>query len=160
MVARFFSRKLPRNGKKTFKALLAWEIGAGFTHSQNLFGVARHLRSLGVECTIATADPRFDPWFRSIGCKTIQTYLWPVMRNDIDLPPQRRMHVFSDILANHGFCDPSNLGAMFAHYDTLIDLVQPDILLCENAFGAALAARGRVPTIQNRHGLLKAFWMR
>ncbi len=128
-------------------ALLVWEIGAGFTHSQNLFGVARHLRATGMDCTIATADPRFDPWFRSIGCRTLQTYLWPVMRSGIVLPEQRPAHVLGDVLANYGVCDPANLTAALAHYETLLDLVRPDIVLCENAFGAQLAARGRAPVV-------------
>jgi hypothetical protein len=147
MVLKYFSPSFTKRRRKALTAILAWELGAGFTHIQNLFGVARHLRSIGVECVIATADPRFDSWFRSIGCQTIQTYLWPVMRSGVALPPQRKVHSFSDILANFGLCEPTNLAAMLAHYETLFALVQPDILLCDNALGASLSARGRIPTI-------------
>jgi len=129
------------------RALLAWEIGAGFTHAQNLWGVARHLRQIGVEALAVLADPRFDPWFRTLGVRVAQTYLWPVMRATSLSPPQRPNIAFSDILANYGMSDPVHVGAALAHYETLFDLCQPDIVLCENAFGALLAARGRVPAI-------------
>jgi hypothetical protein len=146
-LSRFFQWSNNRSLKRPMRALLAWELGAGFTHSQNLFGVACHLRSIGVECIIATADPRFDSWFRSIGCKTLQTYLWPVMRQGLALPAQRKAQVYTDILANFGICQPVNIMANLAHYETLFDLVQPDLLLCDNAPGAVLAARERIPTI-------------
>jgi hypothetical protein len=42
---------------------------------------------------------------------------------------------------------PGNLSAALAHYETVFSLFQADIVLCENAFGALLAARGRAPAI-------------
>jgi hypothetical protein len=138
----FWSRKA-----RAPRALLAWEIGAGFTHAQNLWGVARHLSRIGVECLVAMADPRFDPWFRTLGARVAQTYLWPIMRSTGLLPQSRPNRVFCDILANYGMSQPGNVSAALAHYETLFALFQPDIVLCENAFGALLAARGRAPAI-------------
>ncbi len=136
-----------RRTAKPPTALIAWEIGAGFTHSQNLWGVVRHLRHMGWRCVIATADPRFETWFRALGADVVQTYLWPAMRTGVMLPEQRPNRVMTDILANYAISRPSDLKAAVAHYETLLTLVQPDIVLCENAFGAMLAARGRVPVI-------------
>ena len=128
-------------------ALIAWEIGAGFTHSQNLWGVVRHLRHMGWRCVIATADPRFETWFRALGADVVQTYLWPAMRSGVMLPEPRPNRVLTDIFANYAISRPTDLKAAIAHYDTLLALVKPDIVLCENAFGAMLAARGRTPVI-------------
>lgn len=142
-------RRRSRNGERERrpKVLLAWEIGAGFTHSQNALGVVAHLAENGVECVFATADPRFDPWFRAYGTPVTQTYLWPPMRVGSASPELRDARTLTDILANYGVADPAHLAACIAHYDTLFELVQPDVLLCENAFGALLAGRGRMPTI-------------
>jgi hypothetical protein len=128
-------------------ALICWEIGAGFTHSQNLWGVVRHLRHRGMRCVVATADPRFETWFRALGADVLQTYLWPAMRSGVVLPQQRPNRVLSDIFANYAVSRASDLRAAIAHYDTVFALVKPDIVLCENAFGAMIAARGRFPVI-------------
>jgi hypothetical protein len=129
------------------RALLVWETGAGFTHAQNILGVARHLTHQGISCVAALADVRFDPWFRQIGCQTLQTYLGPVMRTGFATPEPRAPRVFSDILANQGFFETAHAAAALAHYETLFQLTQPDIVLCENAPNAVLAARKRIPTI-------------
>jgi rhamnosyltransferase subunit B len=129
------------------RVLLAWEIGTGFTHTQNALGVVTHLRANGFSCVFATADPRFDPWFRAHGVQILQTYLWPPMRVGAAVPEFREARTLTDILADYAIGNPANLAAAIAHYDTLFDLVRPDIVLCENAFGALLAARGRIPTI-------------
>lgn len=129
------------------RVLLAWEIGAGFTHTQNALGVVAHLRANGFSCVFATADPRFDPWFRAHGAQILQTYLWPPMRVGAAVPELREARTFTDLLADYAIGNPANLAAAIAHYDTLFDLVRPDIVLCENAFGALLAARKRIPTI-------------
>lgn len=134
-------------GARRPRALLAWEIGAGFTHARNALGVVAHLAAAGVDCTVALADPRFEPWFRAHGARVLQTWLWPPMRVGAMAPAPRAINRFSDILASYGALDPAHLAAGIAHYDTLFDLAQPDVLLCENAFAAQLAARGRIPTI-------------
>jgi UDP:flavonoid glycosyltransferase YjiC (YdhE family) len=128
-------------------ALICWEIGAGFTHSQNLWGVIRQLRHRGMRCVIATADPRFETWFRSLGADVLQTYLWPAMRSGVVLPTQRPNRVLSDVFANYAVSRESDLRAAIAHYDTVFALVKPDVVLCENAFGAMIAARGRFPVV-------------
>jgi len=141
-------RRLSRRAKRRApRVLLAWEIGAGFTHTRNALGVVSHLAANGVSCIFATADPRFDPWFRAHGASLTQTYLWPPMRVGAAVPECREARTLTDLLANYGLGDPANLAAAIAHYDTLFDLVRPDALLCENAFGAALAARKRIPTV-------------
>ncbi len=128
-------------------ALVCWEIGAGFTHSQNLWGVVRQLRHRGIRCVVATADPRFETWFRALGADVLQTYLWPAMRSGVVLPPQRPNRVLSDVFANYAVSREADLRAAIAHYDALFGLVKPDIVVCENAFGAMTAARGRLPII-------------
>ena len=133
--------------KRRPRVLLAWEIGAGVTHAQSAAGIVAHLAANGVSCFFAAADPRFEPWFRAAGCPVVQTWLWPPMRTGAALPAQRDPRTLPDMLANYGAIDPANLAAGIAHYDALFDLVKPDLLLCDNAFAALLAARGRIPAI-------------
>ena len=142
MISTFFPRR-----KKTPTALIAWEIGAGFTHSQNLWGVVRHLRYMGFRCVVATADPRFEIWFRALGTDVVQTFLWPVMRSNAAMPEQRPARVLTDVLANYGVTRPIDLKGAMAHYETLFSLVKPDVVLAENGFGIVLAARGRYPVV-------------
>jgi hypothetical protein len=128
-------------------ALVAWEVGAGFTHTRNILGVVQHLRRAGWACVVASADPRFDARFRPLGVEVIQTVLWPNMRSTAELPDPRPARTLSDVLVNFGLTRKSVLAGAIAHYEALFKLLQPDVVICENAFGALLAGRGRIPTI-------------
>jgi UDP:flavonoid glycosyltransferase YjiC (YdhE family) len=54
---------------------------------------------------------------------------------------------FSDILAVGGFSDADALTAMLRAWDSLIDVVRPDLVVAEYAPLLALAAHGRVPAV-------------
>jgi hypothetical protein len=136
-----------RTPGKAPTALIAWEVGAGFTHTRNILGVVQHLRHAGWECVVASADPRFDVSFRTEGVGVIQNVLWPNMRSTAELPEPRPARTLSDVLVNFGFTRKSVLAGALAHYEFLFKMLQPDVLMCENAFGALLAGRGRIPTI-------------
>ena len=132
---------------RTRRALLAWEFGAGRTHIANLLGVARHLRAAGVECVATLYDPRFAAEFAALGIPVVQNYVWPARRRAPIAWQERPVLSFGDVLANLGFASPPALGASLAHYEGLFALTRPDIVLAENAPGALLAARGKLPAI-------------
>jgi len=129
------------------RALLAWEFGAGRTHIANLLGVASHLAASGVQCVAALYDPRFADEFAALNIRVVQNYVWPTRRRSAAGWVERPARTLSDVLANLGFANPVALGSALAHYDGLFSLVRPDILICENAHGAMLAGRGRMPVI-------------
>lgn len=129
------------------RALLIQEIGTGFTHARNASGIVAHLAANGVDCTFATADPRFDGWFRPSGARVLQGWLWPVARVGTSGAGWRNAVTYTDLLTNHGALDVHEIAGGLTHTLTLLDLVAPDIVLCENAPVAQLACRGRVPVI-------------
>jgi UDP:flavonoid glycosyltransferase YjiC (YdhE family) len=129
------------------RALLAWEFGAGRTHIGNLLGVGRHLRDAGVQCVATIYDPSFAAEFAALGIPVVQNYVWPARRRAPVTWQERPVKTLGDTLANLGFTAPAALGAAIAHYSSLFALTRPDLVIAENAPGALLAARGRLPAI-------------
>ncbi len=129
------------------RALLAWEFGAGRSHARHLLGVAGHLKRAGVDCLAALYEPSFAHEFAAIGVPAVQTYVWPARRRAPFGWSERPVRALGDVLANIGFASARDLTAALAHYDGLFEIFRPDVVLAENAFGALLAARGRLPSI-------------
>ncbi|MBB4000454.1 glycosyltransferase [Aureimonas pseudogalii] len=129
------------------RALLAWEFGAGRTHVLQILGLARHLREAGVECLAALYEPSLRDEFAAIGVPVIQTYVWPGRRRLAAGWHEGEVRAFGDVLVHLGMTFPGALGAALTHYDGVFALFQPDVVLGDNAPGALLAARGRVPAI-------------
>lgn len=129
------------------KVLLAWEFGAGRTHILNLLGVARHLREAGIECAATLYETQFAPEFAALDIPVVQNYLWPARRRKALPWDERPASTLGDTLANLGVADPQSLNDAIRHYEGLFALFKPDLVLCENAFGAILAARNHIPAI-------------
>lgn len=136
-----------RTSKRPGRVLLAWEFGAGRTHVRNLRDVAARLRRQGVECLAALYRPRFAAEFEDLGIPVVQTCVWPGRRRDTLAWKERQVRGLGDVLANLGVAHPDALDEAIVHYDGLFRLFEPDLVLCENAFGAILAARDRLPAI-------------
>lgn len=136
-----------QGGTRRPRALLAYEFGAGRTHVSHILGVARRLRAAGVECLASLYDLRSAPDFAAIGIPAVQSYLWPGRRRFAPHAAERADRGLVDLLANLGFADGDAVAGALAHYDGLFTLFAPDIVLTENAFGALLASRGRVPAV-------------
>lgn len=129
------------------RALLAWEFGAGRTHALSLLCIARFLREAGVECLAALYEPTLREEFAAIGVPAVQTYVWPGRRRAAAGWQEREVRALGDVLVNLGMTIPGALGDAIGHYDGLFSLFRPDVVLAENAFGALLAARGRLPSL-------------
>ena len=127
------------------RVLLAWEFGAGRTHVANLLGVAARLREAGVECLATLYETSFADEFAALDIPVVQNFVWPARRRAPLAWQERTITGLGDVLANLGFCDPPTLSAAIAHYRGLFSVFRPDAVLCENAHGAILAARGRLP---------------
>lgn len=130
------------------RVLLAWESGAGRTHYANLLAVAAHLTASGIECLAALYDnTAADREFAAIGVRTVQTFVWPGQRADNGGWQGNPVNGFTDVLATIGFKSAETVAAAIAHYDGLFSLFAPDLVLCEHAWGALLAAREHLPVI-------------
>ncbi len=129
------------------RVLIAWEFGAGRTHALHVLGVARHLRDAGVECLAALYEPSMGTQFAAIGVPVVQTYVWPGRRRLAAGWREGEVRSLGDVLVHLGTTLPGAVRAALTHYDGLFDLFRPDAVLAENAPGALLAARGRVPAV-------------
>jgi hypothetical protein len=134
--------------KRRKRVLLAWEYGAGRTHYANLLAVARHLKASGIECLATLHDnSAADAEFAAIGVHTLQNFIWPSQRRWRSRWNEIAKNSFTDFLANIGMNSSAAVAAVVAHYDTLFSLFQPDLVLCDQAFGAILAGRERMPVV-------------
>lgn len=130
------------------RALLAWEFGAGRTHYGSLLAVARHLRRAGVECLATLHDLGVaDREFAAIGVRTVQNFVWPSQKRFRGAWEAPRGNGFTDFLASIGLNSSEAVAACIAHYDGLFSLFRPDLVLCEQAYGAVLAARDHLPVV-------------
>ncbi len=130
------------------RVLLAWEYGAGRTHYSNLCAIAGHLRASGVECIAALYDnTAADREFARVGVRTVQTYIWPSQRAGQSGWQPVRVNGFTDFLAHIGLNSAAAVAGAVAHYDGIFSFFAPDLVICEQAYGAMLAAREHLPVI-------------
>lgn len=129
------------------RVLLAWEFGAGRTHALNTLCIARFLREAGVECLATFYEPTLREEFAAIGVPMVQTVVWPGRRRAAAGWQEREVRALGDVLVNLGMTMPGALSGAIGHYEALFALFQPNLVLAENAFGAMLAARGRMPCL-------------
>jgi hypothetical protein len=140
--------KVGGSGARRKRVLLAWETGAGRTHYGNLLAIATHLRASGIECLAALYDnTAADREFAAIGVRTIQNYVWPSQRGEFSGWVGNPTHAFTDMLAAVGYKSASAVAAAIAHYDGLFSLFEPDLVVCEHAWGALLASRDVIPAV-------------
>jgi UDP:flavonoid glycosyltransferase YjiC (YdhE family) len=130
------------------RVLLAWEYGAGRTHYSNLLAVASHLRASGIDCLAALYDnSAADREFAAIGVRTIQNYVWPSQRAGQSGWQGNRINGLTDFVADVGLKSGTAVASAIAHYDGIFSLFEPDLVLCEQAWGAVLAAREHLPVV-------------
>jgi hypothetical protein len=134
--------------KRRKRVLLAWEVGAGRTHYSNLLAVASYLKTSGIDCLATLGDASAaDREFAAIGVRTVQNYVWPSHRSWNSNLGAIRNNSFTDYLAGLGFNSSAAVTAAIAHYDGLASLFEPDLVLCEHAYGGILAAREHLPVV-------------
>jgi UDP:flavonoid glycosyltransferase YjiC (YdhE family) len=120
------------------RILFAWELGSGLGHLDRMLITARALHARGHELRfvlrdLSRAHLRLGPEGFSYG----QAPVWlPVLGK----PP--RLNNFSTVLAAAGWLDPQGLAGLLSGWKQLLELHQPDLLVCDHAPTAVLAARG------------------
>ncbi|AOF81502.1 glycosyl transferase 1 family protein [Methyloversatilis sp. RAC08] len=132
MDARFLHRRTAVS-----RVLLAWELGANMGHLDRMLLTARELRRRGHEVTFALKDlSRAHGRVVSEGFSVVQSPIWlPRMAKSPGLVN------FSAVLASAGWLDPAGLAGLLSGWRTLFDLCSPDLLVCDHAPTAMLAAR-------------------
>jgi UDP:flavonoid glycosyltransferase YjiC (YdhE family) len=120
------------------RILFAWELGSGLGHLDRMLISARALRARGHELRFVLRDlSRAHLRLGQEGFTFGQAPVWlPVLGK----PP--RLNNFSTVLAAAGWLDPQGLAGLLTGWQQLLELHQPDLLVCDHAPTAMLAARG------------------
>lgn len=131
------------------RVLMCWELGANMGHMDRMLISARALRTRGHEVMFVLKDlARSHGRLVSEGYVVLQAPVWlPRLAH----PP--RLVNFSAVLAAAGWLDAHGLAGLLSAWRNLFDLCRPDLIVCDHAPTAMLAARGRgkpVATIGHR----------
>ncbi len=120
------------------KVLLGWELGAGQGHIQRLATLAKALQVNGCEPIFALKAYHF---------RNLQ-FPWQIIE-----PPalffsgREDSYAYPDILETFGFADPILLSTHIQSWQTILQAVQPHLVIADHAPGLVLAAQGHVPTV-------------
>lgn len=121
--------------------LLAWELGEGLGHLPALKAIALAAKAEGAKPVFALRDTMLTrAALAEIEAPVLAAPFWPT-----PALPKDASGSYADILAGNGFGSAGNARAMITAWDQLFDTVKPDLIVCEHAPGAALAAFGRIP---------------
>lgn len=117
---------------------MVWELGANMGHIDRMLVTARVLRSRGHEVVFVLKD--LAQAYRRVvaeGFAVLQAPVWlPRMAKPSGLVN------FSAVLAAAGWLDAAGLAGLLSGWRSLYHLYRPDLLLCDHAPTAMLAARG------------------
>ncbi|HWP95025.1 MAG TPA: nucleotide disphospho-sugar-binding domain-containing protein [Gammaproteobacteria bacterium] len=121
------------------RVLVCWELGAGLGHIGPLLAGAETLRGRGHTVLFAIRDTH-DPGdlLAQRGFDYLQAPV-PVPTQAASTPA---IHTWPQVLLSVGFHTPRALAARLRAWRRLFELVAPDVLVCEHAPSALLAARG------------------
>lgn len=121
--------------------LFAWELGEGLGHLPALKAIALAAKAEGATPVFALRDAVLTrEALADVGARILPAPFWPTPT----LPPAAS-GTYADILVANGFSSAANLRALIGAWEQIIDLVKPDLMVCEHAPSAALSAFGRIP---------------
>jgi hypothetical protein len=129
---------LSLNGKTI---LFAWELGEGLGHLPALKAIALAAKAQGATPVFALRDAVLTrAALAEVGAQILPAPFWPT-----PAPPATASGTYADILIANGCSSAANARALLEAWAQIIDLVKPDLMVCEHAPGAALSAFGRIP---------------
>ena len=128
--------------------LFAAELGFGFGHVSRLIAVAERMAEHGFKPVFAVGD--VSETFPLLGHRG-----WPVLQAPVTraLPhlaitdAKYKVASFTDILYFVGYGNADLVTPLIRAWEGLIDLVRPDLIVCDFAPTVILAARDLVPTV-------------
>lgn len=125
------------------RILFAWELGAHFGHAATIAEIVRALDGRA-EVFLAARKPEN---VRSIA-PDLKARLLPAPAIAVRPPRSNedRGVSYPDDLRHVGWSDPETLSALMECWESLYDLVRPDLIVAQAAPTALLAARGRGET--------------
>lgn len=121
--------------------LFAWELGGGIGHMVRLSLLARPLLEAGHEVhlvlrDLSTVRSGVGELAQHPGLRLWQAPTWPAALHNAALPAS-----YAELLFSAGFLDPARLNGLVMSWESLLELLDPDLLLADHAPTALLAAR-------------------
>ncbi|MDJ0870548.1 MAG: glycosyltransferase [Gammaproteobacteria bacterium] len=127
------------------KVLLVWELGAGFGHVKRLVSVAHVLASEGWQPSFALRCIHTLPGETTAVARGVfQAPEIAVMRRSGEA---FRAVTYADIMGRYGYASEKSLGTTVAAWDSLLDVLQPSLVVADYSPTFHLSAFGRVPLI-------------
>lgn len=122
-------------------ALFAWELGEGLGHLPILKAVAGAMQREGWKIVFALRDPALTrAGLASLQCTILPAPHWP---NPVAVA--NPSYTYADILAANGFGSAEQLSSLLDSWDDVFSAAKPDLIVCDHAPSAVLAAFGRIP---------------
>lgn len=118
--------------------LYAWELGSGLGHIDRLLATTRLLQARGHRVQPVLRD--LSRAHQRLGVEGFASLQAPVWLPQLANPPA--LVNYTAVLAAAGWLDAQGLAGLLTGWRRLIDLVQPDWLVCDHAPTALLASRG------------------
>lgn len=118
--------------------LFCWEIGAGYGHMQPILALAERIEQRGGRVSALLPESRYLPAFGK------RNALAPSVLPGLELPvepPAGMPHCWPDMIRNLGFAEADLLGPRLDHVIAEFRQRRPDVVVCEHAPTAMLAAR-------------------
>lgn len=126
--------------------LLGWELGSGLGHVRPMRIIAEALVRLGHQPVFAVKN-LVEPWplLKDLPYPILQAPIWADRPWVSDRPFLASS--YSDILALRGYTSVEHLLPMVQAWQALLDVVRPQLVICDHAPTLCLAASGRIPTV-------------
>lgn len=123
-------------------ALCVWELGEGLGHIPTLKAIAAALQLKGWAVVFALREPvSTRAALAELNCTILPAPFWPTATVTTD-----PTWTYADILAANGFASVSDLSILMHSWEGVFAAAKPDLIVCEHAPSAAVAAFGRIPT--------------
>ena len=128
------------------KILFAWELGGGVGHLVKIRTLALALHRRGHELYFAVKD--LDSALRVLHDVPIAgVFAAPLVARRLPGPPQPT-ECYPEILLQDGYGDVGRISGALRAWQSLIQLIQPQAIICEHAPGAMLAVHAlRLPYV-------------
>ena len=123
--------------------LLAWEIGGGLGHLVPLAQVAQPLVQRGHEVHFVLRDLAAARSTLGALAASPRVRLWQAPLWQLPYRAQQPSASYAELLFHAGYLDAQRLHGLVQGWQSLLDAIDPDLLLADHAPTALLAARGR-----------------
>ena len=122
------------------RILLAWELGAGLGHLTRMAPIAHALEAKGHAITLAVRD--LSNIYTVFSGPSYTTFQAP-LRLGRSAKPINHTLSYSQLLSNVGYDDPEILTGLISAWSSILDAVNPDLMIVDHSPTALLAAHGR-----------------